>query len=345
MKIRLRRIAFALALAFFAMTFVNASWLAPTPRGYVRLVAIGGTSQQARGGGGACTAQQIEPPLHEYLAHSLPALAKADGLGAAMAQVKVAVTADGQFVLFGDPSLECRTDGHGTVRATTLADLRRLDLGHGYSADGGKTFPLRGLGRGLITSLQDAVTGVPDMPLLFDLSALEPAEAKRLVLVLKALHRDPALVGDGFTGPEGVIAPLREAFPTAWAFSPRAAAACSADYRALGWLGMVPESCRGGTILVPIDRQWQFAGWPDRLQARMAEAGARVVLTGPAAGWPVGLDLPEQVGDIPASFTGYVLVSDIWTVGPALKPAYNKRNPYQEARLAKALEARRAARE
>ncbi|MFN5779005.1 MAG: hypothetical protein ACK44O_05955, partial [Novosphingobium sp.] len=59
----------------------------------------------------------------------------------------------------------------------------------------------------------------------------------------------------------------------------------------------------------------------------------------------MGLDLPEQVGEIPASFTGYVWVDDIWSVGPALRPAFNKRNPREQAELAKALDARRAARD
>jgi hypothetical protein len=38
-------------------------------------------------------------------------------------------------------------------------------------------------------------------------------------------------------------------------------------------------------------------------------------------------------------------VEDIWSVGPALRPAFNKRNPREQAELAKALDARRAARD
>jgi len=93
--------------------------------------------------------------------------------------------------------------------------------------------------------------------------------------------------------------------------------------------------------VIPSDQSWTFPGWPDRLQARMKAAGAHVVAT---ASGGKGLTLPKQIGDIPASFTGHVLVEDIWTVGPALRPAFAHRNPLQEAELAKALEARRAVR-
>ncbi len=58
-----------------------------------------------------------------------------------------------------------------------------------------------------------------------------------------------------------------------------------------------------------------------------------------------GLDLPEQLREVPASFTGYVWVEDIWTLGPALRPALNKRNPVEEAETAAAIATRKAARD
>ena len=43
----------------------------------------------------------------------------------------------------------------------------------------------------------------------------------------------------------------------------------------------------------------------------------------------MGLTLPEQLGEIPASFNGYVWVDDIWTVGPALRPGRDFRTQAQ----------------
>lgn len=346
MKMWGRRIGFVLALAFLVLTFVNASWLADSPRGYVKLVAHRGLMQLPRPDAeGDCKAQAIEPPIHDFIENTLPALAQAKRLGAQMIEIDPAPTADGRFVLFHEAALDCRTNGAGPVSAQTLEQLKALDAGYGYSPDGGKTFPLRGLGQGLIPSLEEAVATAGDTALLFNLRFADAGTAERFVATLKAAGRDPVERRDAFSGPEAALAPIRAAWPGVLAYSDEQVAACTRAYLWQGWLGLTPAACQGSMIAIPLNRQWAFAGWPNRLQARMEAAGAKVILIGPSADKPRGLDLPEQVGEIPASFTGYVWVDDIWSVGPALRPAFNKRNPREQAELAKALDARRAARD
>lgn len=351
MKVWIRRIGFVLAVALLVLSFINASWLAPSPRGYIKLIAHRGVSQpfdHSARESGACTAARIDPPHHELIDNTLPALNEAVRSGAQMLAIDLIPTIDGKIAVFGDDRLDCRTDGKGPVRTATMEQLRKLDAGHGYSADGGKTFPLRGTGVGQIPELSDVLVTWPDKPLLFVFSGNDPAEADRLAAALKAAGRDPVKIGDGFYGKAeaGPVQRARALFPKAWVFSRESAAACTGAYRLKGWLGLTPEECRGGTLMVPLNRQFAFAGWPDRLMARMHAVGGRVIITGPHDG-PAGLgiDLPEEVGKIPASFTGYVWVEDIRAVGPALRPGFNKRNDYQEERLAKALEARRKARD
>lgn len=351
MKAWARRIGFVLALTFLVLTFVNASWLADSPKGYVKLIAHRGAHQLFSHEGldnDTCTATRIEPPVHDYLENTLPAIAAAERLGAQMVEVDVAPTADGRIVLFHDWTLDCHTNGTGELRKKTLAELRALDVGYGYTPDGGKTFPFRGKGMGLIPSLEEALAMAGDKALLFNFKSKDPAEADLLLAALKAAGRDPVQRGDGFYGgPEdGPVARMRQLLPAAWVFSKDSAKACTKAYLASGWLAVTPAACRNGTLMVPLNYQWAFAGWPNRLQQRMAAVGARVILVGSYGGkGRMGLDLPEQVGDIPASFTGYVWVDDIWSVGPALRPAYNKRNPREQAELVKALDARRAARD
>lgn len=346
MKVWGRRIGFVLALVFLVLTFVNASWLADSPRGYVKLVAHRGLMQLPRPDAeGDCKAQAIEPPIHDFIENTLPALAQAKRLGAQMIEIDPAPTADGRFVLFHEAALDCRTNGAGPVSAQTLEQLKALDAGYGYSPDGGKTFPLRGLGQGLIPSLEEAVATTGDTALLFNLRFADAGTAGRFVATLKAAGRDPVERHDAFSGPEAALAPIRAAWPGVLAYSDEQVAACTRAYLWQGWLGLTPAACQGSMIAIPLNRQWAFAGWPNRLQARMEAAGAKVILIGPSADKPRGLDLPEQVGEIPASFTGYVWVDDIWSVGPALRPAFNKRNPREQAELARALDARRAARD
>jgi len=347
MKVWLRRIGFVLALAFLALTFVNASWIAPSPRGNVKLIAHRGAYQlfdKTGVGRDSCTATRIEAPWHPFLENTLAGIDQAKRTGAQMIEVDIAPTSDGRVALFHDWTVDCRTNGTGKTRDLTLAELKALDAGHGYSADGGQTFPFRGKGLGAIPSLEEALTVAGTRPLLYNFKGKDAAEADLLAAALKAAGRDVEAIGDAFYGHPAPVARIAAHFPRAWAFSREAAMACTRAYLWQGWLGMTPSACKGQTLFVPLNRQWAFAGWPNRLQARIEAVGGRVVMLGPDtdSGAPMGLWLPEQIGGVPASFTGHVWVDDIQSVGPALRPAFNRRTPPQEAALAKALAARRA---
>lgn len=338
-----------LGLTLVGVFVANASWLAPAPRGHMKLIAHGGTAQQFDHRGSddsTCTARRIEPPVHDYLENTITGLQQADRLGANMVQVDVAATGDGHLVLYSDWTLDCRTQGKGPIRKAALEQVQALDPGYGYTADGGKSFPLRGLPTSRIPTVEEAVRYLPDVPIVFNLNSRNPAEAELLARVLKDTGRDVEKLGDGFTGDERVLAPLRRAFPQAWAFSPQGVKECTTRYLALGWFTLVPDACKGGTIVVPQNYQWAFPGWPDRMIARMKAANVRIVLIAPYGSGqaPAGLDLPEQMAEIPASYTGHVWVDDIWTIGPALKPAANRRTPEQEVAVQKAWDQRRKAR-
>jgi glycerophosphoryl diester phosphodiesterase len=347
MKFWLSRIAFALALVVLGVFVINASWLAPTPRGQVKLIAHRGVAQEFDRKGvtnDSCTATRIERPVHDYLDNTVRSIAAARDQGAHMIEMDVAPTADGNIAIFHDWTLACRTDGHGEVRSKTLDELKRLDIGYGYTADGGRTFPFRGLRRDRIPSLAEAVALLPVTPILFNFKGKDPAEADLLAKALKAAGRDPQAVGDGFYGAEGPVERIRQLYPRAWAWSLEGAKRCTIDYLKTGWTTIFPESCRGGTMIVPLNRQWLFWGWPDRLLQRMTDPGGRVIITGPYRnGEPnTGLTLPEQLGSIPSTFTGYVWVEDIWTIGPALQPRWDIRSPAQVNAAEAGLERRRA---
>ena len=85
----------------------------------------------------------------------------------------------------------------------------------------------------------------------------------------------------GYLGDAAEVAAFRQAAPQGWAFTIAEGRRCYADYTMWGWLTIVPESCRGGTMLVPLDGKWKLAGWPKRFQARMKASGTRIILTGP----------------------------------------------------------------
>jgi glycerophosphoryl diester phosphodiesterase len=343
-----RWLATGLASVFLALTFVNASWLAPRPNGSVKLIAHRGVYQAYDHAGlenDTCTATRIEPPYHSYLENTVPSLRRAKAMGAAMVELDIAPTSDGHLVVFHDWTLDCRTDGTGDTRTHTLADIKALDVGYGYTADGGNTFPFRGTGVGMIPTLEEYLREADRKPLVFNFKSRNSAEADMLAAALEAAGRDVAALGDSFYGgPEdGPVARMREIYPGAWVFSREGATACSKAYAIQGWFGFTPEACRNGTLIVPVDYQWAFAGWPNRTIARMEAVGARILMVGPqrAEGRPLGIDLPEQLGEVPASFNGYLWVDDLWTVSPALFPSIDRRTAEERARTQSAMERRR----
>lgn len=339
------RFGAVLAVAVLALSFTNASWLAEVPRGKRSLVALGGIGQYVPDDKvGGCTATAIDPPVHRYIENTVGSLVMARAIGGNMLQIDVAPTKDGRIAVFADAVLDCRTDGRGALRDKTLAELKALDVGHGYTADGGKTFPLRGRGMGAMPELAEVLGAVPQTRILYNFTSDDPREADLLAATLKSAGREVERIGDSFHGSPAQVARMRTHFPKAWAWNEDQARQCGSDYVATGWSGVLPASCEGATMIVPLDSQWMYWGWPNRLIARMEEAGGKVVVTGslPEKGGVRGLDLPEQLGDVPASFNGYILAQDIWVVGPALYPALDRRMDLDAQKATAALEGRRA---
>jgi len=78
--------------------------------------------------------------------NTLHAFERAAELGADVLELDVRSSADGEMVVVHDATLERTTDGAGRVADKTVAELKRLDAGHRWTADGGRTFPFRGRG-------------------------------------------------------------------------------------------------------------------------------------------------------------------------------------------------------
>lgn len=329
----LRRFAFVIAAILLILTFVNASWLASKPVGGVKLIAHRGVHQLFDHEGvdrDSCTADRIEQPVHDFLENTPRSMQAAALIGADMVEVDVAPTADGRIALFHDWTVDCRTEGKGEVRSKTLAELQQLDIGHGYTSDGGRTFPFRGGRKDRLPSLEEAIAALPNTPILFNFKGSDPREADRLAAALRNARRDVTERRDAFYGAPGPVERIGDHFSSALRFTKEGIKACTRDYMLYGWTGIVPESCRNGVIMVPLNYQWAFWGWPNRLVQRMNGVGARVIVIGPyGRSQPNGLTLPEQLGEIPSSFSGYVWVDDIWTVGPALRPGRDYRSRAQ----------------
>jgi glycerophosphoryl diester phosphodiesterase len=112
--------------------------------------------------------------------NTLPAFERALERGARILETDVHATADGVAVIFHDPTLERTTDGRGPVSARTLDELRDLDAGHGFTPDGGASFPHRGRGIGIPT-LDEAFAAFPNARFNIELKAGDRAFVEGVV--------------------------------------------------------------------------------------------------------------------------------------------------------------------
>jgi len=311
-------------IAAFAVTvsLINASWIAPRSQKPLILVAHRGLGQQfdrAGVGRDTCTATRIRPSDHDFIENTLRSMANARHYAAGAIELDVQPTRDGQMVVFQDMTLDCRTNGKGPVREKTLAELKRLDVGYGYTADGGRTFPLRGRGIGGMPTVEEALRETPKMRLFFNFRSEDPDDADALVAAFERARVE--IDGKfGFYGHPRVTARKKQLAPGAWTLGEEEMKACLTDYVKWGWTSIVPESCRNTTVAVPLNYQWAIWGWPKRFIARMESVGTKVILIGPYEdGRIAGLEQPEQLGKVPRDFRGYLWIEDFYNVGRALE--------------------------
>ncbi|MGD9503095.1 MAG: glycerophosphodiester phosphodiesterase, partial [Methyloceanibacter sp.] len=214
-----------------------------------------------------------------------------------------------------DWTLDCRTEGHGETRAHDMAYLRTLDVGYGYTADGGKTFPFRGKGVGLMPSFADVMDAFPGKRFLVNFKSNDPTEGERFAALVRA---NPSWRGSIWAvyGGERPTKKAIEGVEGLQGFTPASVKSCLLPYLLLGWSGYVPSACANTIVPVPINYAWLMWGWPDRFIDRMTRVGSTVLLSGPygSADSSDGIDQPRYAEQVPDGFPGYVWTNDIGVV-------------------------------
>src|SRR5690606_31133002 len=95
-------------------------------------------------------------------------------------------TTDGEFAVFHDWTLDCRTEGTGTTREHPMSYLKTLDIGYGYTPDNGKTYPFRGRGVGQMPTLEEVFRAFPGRQFLINIKSSDVEEADLLHQYLSA---------------------------------------------------------------------------------------------------------------------------------------------------------------
>ena len=266
-----------------------------------------------------CTAARIFPPEHAFIENTLPSMRAAFAAGADIVELDVHPTTDGQIAVFHDWTLDCRTDGHGVTREHSLAELKKLDVGYGYTADGGKTFPLRGTGIGLLPSLDEVLSAFPDKRFLIHIKSNDADEGRRLAERLKSLppQQLQRLMIYGGAQPVAAARDMLD-IPT---MSGSTLKRCLIRYILLGWSGYHPVRLRtqraagagqlcavavglAEPVSQPDERSWLgMSSSSDAMTARI---------------FPAGSIKPEDLSMLPSGFAGGIWTNRIDRIGPLL---------------------------
>jgi glycerophosphoryl diester phosphodiesterase len=262
-----------------------------------------------------CTASRMQPPSHHHLENTIASMSAAFDLGADVVEFDVHPTTDGHFAVFHDWMLDCRTDGRGETRANSLAELKKLDIGYGYTADNGKSFPFRGRGVGLMPSLDEVLAAFPDKELLINLKSNDHREGRFLADVLATLpaERLTRLMAYGGNAP---IAELAKRLPQLRVMSRATLKNCLLRYMAAGWSSWIPDACQNTLILVPTNIAPLLWGWPHRFQERMARVGTQIFAVGPYWGgeYSTGIDDEADLRRLPRDYRGGISTDRIYTI-------------------------------
>jgi glycerophosphoryl diester phosphodiesterase len=311
--------AAAITAAVVAAVYLhNSSLLVGHQAGKPTLLAHRGIAQRFDERGvtnDTCTAAQMLPPTHGYLENTIPSIRAGFDAGADIVELDVHPTTDGKFAVFHDWTLDCRTEGNGVTREQSMEKLKQLDIGYGYTADGGKTFPFRGKGVGMMPSLDEVLAAFPDKRLLINVKSRDASEGEKLAAVLNRLPPSRRRQIMAYGGDEP-IETLRLQTPGIRTISRAAIKACLIRYIGYGWTGVVPRACHDAMILVPINVAPWLWGWPNRFINRMASAGSEVFVLGPYRGgeFSSGIDTAEMFGRLPDNYAGGIWTNEIETI-------------------------------
>lgn len=314
-------ITLAIVVVLVAFGWVNNTSLFAEPAGRPLLLAHRGIAQTFDVAGvknDTCTAERIHPPTHPYLENTIASMAAAFAAGADIVELDIHITADDKFAVFHDWELDCRTNGTGVTRDHTLTELQKLDVGYGYTADGGRTFPFRGKGIGLMPSLDEVLDRFAGKQLIIHVKSDDRTEGDRLADRLAQLPADQRKKLTVYGGDNPVDA-VQQRLPGMRVISKATMIRCLGWYAGVGWTGYVPEPCRHTQLHIPEGIAPWLWGWPHKFVDRMAAHDTRVVIVAGSGGFSEGFDDADSLDRLPEHFSGTIWTNRIDTVAPLVR--------------------------
>ncbi|MFT9846822.1 glycerophosphodiester phosphodiesterase family protein [Aneurinibacillus sp. REN35] len=317
-KVKRKWFLFFVIIAVF-MYVNNSSFFADRRTGEPLLLAHRGLAQTFSIEGvtnDTCTAERIYKPEHPYIENTIPSMEAAFRAGADIVEFDIRPTKDGQFAVFHDWTLDCRTNGKGEPKNYTMAELKKLDIGYGYTFDHGNTYPFRGKGIGLMPSMSEVLAHFPERSFLLHIKSNDAREGEQLAQYLSTLS-EKRLRQLTIYGGDRPISAVKEKLPQARVMSKSTMKSGLLPYLIVGWTGYVPAALEHTQLHIPEKIAPWLWGWPDRFLNRMDKADTRVIVVGgDGSDFSSGFDTPEDIKRLPPNYSGGIWTNRIDRIAP-----------------------------
>ncbi len=293
--------------------WVNNTILFTTPSGQMKFIAHRGLAQNfdiSKVEWDTNTASIIYEPEHPYLENTLESMQAAFAYGADVVEFDIQLTKDGKIACFHDYTLEYRTDGTGEISDYTMDELKLLDVGYGYTADGGKTYPFRGQGVGLMPSIEEVFNQFPDKDFLIHIKPDNIEIGQVLWSYLSEMSQE-RLAKITVYGSGKAIGYLKGRYPKLRAMNRKIMVKAFLAYEAIGWAGYMPEAVHNTEFHLPLKYARFLWGWPEKFIKRMEAVNTRVIVVDGDGKWSEGFDSPEDLKKLPKGYSGYVWTNRI----------------------------------
>lgn len=312
-KLRKRKIVILVIALCILIIWANNTNLFTNNTGNYKLLAhrgLGQTFDVSKVEWDTNTAKIIYEPEHEYLENTIKSMEVAFEYGADVVELDIQATKDGKLAVFHDYDLSMRTDKEGYVKDYTMKELKKLDVGYGYTSDNGKTYPFRGKGIGLMPELNEVLETFKGKDLLIHMKGGDLETGKILWTYLKDMPDERLSQITVYDNDEG-IQYLKEQNENIRVLSKSILKKALIKYELLGWTGYVPKELHNMEIHIPLNYAKFLWGWPNKFVDRMESSNTRVVIVEGNGKWSEGFDSKESLEKIPKGFSGYVWTNRI----------------------------------
>ena len=257
------------------------------------------------------TAAMIDPPKHPYLENTLPSMQAAFKAGADAVEFDVKLSKDKQLAVFHDSTLEFKCGVKGEVQDYTMAQLKKMDIGYGYTADGGKTYPFRGKGLDLMPTMDEVLRTFPDKEFVIEVKDGKLETYKVLWEKLKTLSSQRlAQLSICGASNEGIDY-LRSQSKDLKLLSKDRMIQALIKYELLGFTGYIPEEMKNAELRIPLKYARFLWGWPHKFMDRMEAVNTRVELTAGGSDLSEGFDDANSLESVPDGYDGYIWTNKI----------------------------------